>query len=148
MPPTISRTSYLEINSVPLATPAWRILDLTPLYGLVMRGSSEPMPYAAGAIGYQHRVDYRSVTLPMDVYGRYQSDGTVNANVYAGLDVNIDYLLANVVTPSTSTYAAVWHRASGTKTANVFVESFEPTRWGAGFVRFGLELSIPSGRFA
>lgn len=149
MPPVVTRTAYLEINSVPMATPAWRILDLSPLYGRRMRGDLVQVPYTAGAIGYQHRIDYRSVTLPMDVYGRYQSDGSTHGNAYQGLDDNIDYLLANVVEPGAAAVTAVWHRATAdTKTASVFVESFEPTRWGSGFVRFGLELSIPAGKFA
>lgn len=145
----ITETMYLEINGIPLATRAWRILDLTPLYGIVNRGISERMPYTSGSIGYRHRIDYQSVTLPIDVYGRHTPYGTIIADHWAGLDTNIGSLVTNVATPGTSTYPAIWHRfAGGTLTADVFVESFTPTQWAPGVVRFDLEMSIPAGKFA
>ena len=148
--PVANRTAYLQAKTThPLANPAYRILDLSPLYGLAMRGQVEPMPYVDGGIGYRHRITVRAVTLPMLVVGQYQSDGTPNADIYAGLDDNVDEILANVVTPGTTAYPWYWYRATGDmKQADVFVDQFEPVAWGRGWVRFGLGLVIPSGRFA
>lgn len=148
MPTVINRATYLEVNSVPLATPAWRILDLSRLYGLEVRGSDQIIPRAAGARAYRRWVASRVVGLPLLVVGAYDHEGTANANVYDGLDDNIDYLMTNVVDPpATATHAAVWHRANGNVSAGVHVEGFDPQAWGRGWVRFTLELSIPAGRF-
>lgn len=148
--PVANRSTYLRAKTThALANPAYRVLDLTPLYGMAMRGSVETVPYVAGGVGYQHRIDARSVVLPMLVVGQYKSDGTPNSNVYEGLDDNVDEILANVVSPGTTAYRWYWIRATGdTLQADVFVEQFTPQAWGRGWVRFGLGLVIPSGRFA
>lgn len=150
MPPQLTRTTYLQAKTThPLATPAYRVLDLSPLYGLAMRGTVETLPYVEGGVGYQHRIDARSVVLPMIVMGRQASDGSTHSNIYAGLDDNIDELLANVVTPGTTAYPWYWYRATGdVLEADVFVEQFTPQDWGRGWVRFGLGLVIPAGRFS
>lgn len=148
--PVANRTAYLKAKTThALANPAYRILDLSPLYGLAMRGQVETLPYVAGGQGYQHRIDARSVVLPMLVVGQYQSDGTPNADIYAGVDDNVDEILANVVSPGTTAYRWYWYRATGDMLqADVFVEQFTPQAWGRGWVRFGLGLVIPAGRFA
>lgn len=147
--PVPNRSTYLQAKTThALANPGYRILDLSPLYGLAMRGEVTPMPYMNGGIGYQHRIDARSVVLPMLVVGQFKSDGTSNSNIYEGLDDNVDELLANVVNPGTTAYRWYWYRATGGMLqADVFVEQFEPKDWGRGWVRFGLGLVIPSGRF-
>ena len=148
MPTVITRDQYLEINSVPLATPAWRILDLSRLYGLDVRGSDRLLPTAAGVRPLRRRITIRTVGLPLLVLGATDHEGTPNANLYEGLDDNIDYLMTNVIEPAATvagTRAAVWHRANGNVTADVHVEGLQPDTWGRGWVRFVLELSIPAG---
>ncbi len=149
--PVANRSTYLKAKTTHiLANPGYRILDLSPLYGMAMRGSVETLPYVAGGEGYQHRVDARSVVLPMLVVGQFQSDGTPVSNIYEGLDDNVDEILSNVVLPGTTAYRWYWHRATGGTDlqADVFVEQFTPQAWGRGWVRFGLGLVIPAGRFA
>jgi hypothetical protein len=146
MPNVITRSTYLEINSVPLATPAWRILDLSRLHGLAVRGSDRIMPGANGMRAQRRRRTIYSQSLPLLVVGRYDREGNVLSNVYDGLDDNIDYLMTNVIEPpSTATVAAVWHRAGGNKSAAIHVEGFDPDGWGNGWIRFSLAISIPSG---
>lgn len=147
MPTVITRDQYLEVNSVPLATPAWRILDLSKLYGLDVRGSDRLLPGADGLRATRRRIDQRVIGLPFIVIGAADHEGTTNADPYEGLDDNIDYLMTNVVAPTTTTRTAVWHRANGNVSAAVFVEGLTPDTWGNGWVRFVLELSIPAGRF-
>jgi hypothetical protein len=145
MPNVITRSTYLEINSVPLATPAWRILDLSRLHGLAVRGSDRIMPGANGMRAQRRRRTIYSQSLPLLVVGRYDREGNVLSNVYDGLDDNIDYLMTNVIEPpSTATVTAVWHRAGGNKSAAIHVEGFEPDGWGNGWIRFSLAISIPS----
>jgi len=148
VPTVISRSTYLEINSVPLATPAWRITDLSKLYGLAVSGEDRRIPSMVGARAYRRWVASRVVGLPLLVHGARTHEDVVNADIWAGLDANIDYLMTNVILPpSSATYPAVWHRAGGNLSADVHVEGFEPEAWGHGWTRFTLELSIPAGRF-
>jgi hypothetical protein len=146
MPNVITRSTYLEINSVPLAKPAWRILDLSRLHGRAARGGDRLMPGAAGVRAHRRYRTIYTTSLPLLVEGRQDREGNVNSDIYAGLDTNIDYLITNVVEPpATATVAAVWHRASGNKSAAIHVEGFEPEAFGKGWVRFSLDISIPNG---
>lgn len=148
MPNVITRSTYLEINSVPLATPAWRILDLSRLHGLAIRGSDRTMPGAEGQRAVRRHLTTYVQSLPLLVVGRFDREGNTNADVYDGLDDNIDYLHTNVVLPpTTATVAATWHRAGGNKTADIHVEGFEPQAWGQGWIRFSLDISIPAGKW-
>jgi hypothetical protein len=150
MADVITRSTYLEIATVPLATPAWRILDLSRLYGLEKRGSDLVMPSAEGARPYERKVTLRTVGLPLLVEGQQDREGAPHANLYEGLDDNIDALMTAIVEPpgtTEGTLAAVWHRANGDWSADVHVESMTPQAWGRGWLRFTLELSIPAGRF-
>lgn len=151
MPDVLTRSTYLEISSTPLATPAWRVLDLSKLYGMSKRGSDLVMPGASGVRPYERVVTFRSIGLPIIIMGRQKRDGTVNSNIYEGLDDNVDALMTAVVEPpgtTEGTRAAVWHRATGNVSADVHVEAFEPEAWGNGWIRFMLELSIPAGRWS
>lgn len=146
MPTVITRTQYLEVNSVPLATPAWRILDLSRLHGLEVAGSDRAIPRMAGMRAYRRWVASRVVGLPLLVMGAQDREGNSNSDIHEGLDDNIDYLMTNVVLPpSAATQAAIWHRANGNFGADIHVEGFDQQAWGRGWVRFTLELSIPAG---
>jgi hypothetical protein len=147
MATVITRTQYLEINSTPLATPAWRITDLSRLYGLETRGSDRILPGADGMLPYRRRVTSKIVGLPLLVSGAQDHEAGANSDIYEGLDDNIDYLIEHVATPGASPYAAVWHRANGAVEADVQIEGFSPEAWGRGWVRFTLEISIPAGIF-
>lgn len=151
MPDVITRSTYLEISSTPLATPAWRVLDLSRLYGMSKRGTDLVMPGAEGVRPYERVVTFRSVALPLIVFGAQDRTGASNSNIYLGLDDNVDALMAAIVEPpgtTAGTRAAVWHRATGNFTADVHVEGLDPEAWGRGWCRFSLELSIPAGRWA
>lgn len=148
MPDVITRSTYLEIASTPLATPAWRVTNLSALYGMNKRGSDLVMPGAAGSRPYQRQIASRTASLPLIVYGTHDRTGTPYGNVYAGIDDNVDALMTAIVDPpgtTAGTRAAIWHRATGNYTADIHVEAFEPETWGRGWVRFVLDLSVPAG---
>lgn len=150
MPDVITRSTYLEIASTPLATPAWRILDLSKLYGISKRGADLVMPGASGVRPYERVITYRSVALPLLVEGAQSRTGTPYSNIYEGLDDNIDALMTAIIVPpgtTAGTRAAVWHRATGNLSADVHIEGLEPEAWGKGWLRFSLELSVPAGRW-
>lgn len=146
----ITRSTYLEIASTPMATPAWRILDLSRLYGIAKRGADLVMPNAEGARPYERVVTSRVIGLPLLVEGRKNREGTPYSDPWAGLDDNIDALITAIVEPPGSTEgtrAAVWHRASGDVETDIHIEGLEPVSWGRASVRFSLDISIPSGRW-
>ncbi len=104
---------YLEVNGVPLYTPAWIILNHTPLRlppdtvgrnRRLSRGRVVPMPkYATETVR----------SLRLHVFGSHDIDGNLYPDSRAGLDANIDFLMANVdttlLTAPPFTRTAVWH---------------------------------------
>ena len=147
---TVTRAEYLEIDGVPLATPAWEIVDLSPLWQPAdVRGSDRLIPGAAGVKPYRRRRTVSKRSLPMIVYGFEDLDGVAYADVREGLETNLDYLRANVVDPTNvgdGTRTAVLHLPSGsTRTGSVHVEGFELGTAGPTSIRAVLTLSIPEG---
>lgn len=152
--PTITATEYLEINSVPLATPAWRLTDLTSLYDEAdVRGDDILIPHSAGVLAQPRRRTVTKKALPIVVFGDYDLDGVAHTDPREGLAINTAYLMTNVVAPpgtGDGTRDAVWHLWDGsTKAADVHVLG------GLGLKRKNpitvegvLVISIPAGRFA
>lgn len=152
MPPVITATEYLVINAYPLATPAYRLTDLTALKdGPDVRGDDRPIPHKAGVKGLPRRINVTKRALPIIVFGSYKNDGTAHSNALVGLQYNIDELLTNVVNPVSTgngTRAAVWHLPDGSTTRSADVTVISPlvlVRFGPIRARGVLEISIPAG---
>lgn len=150
MPDVITATEYLEIASTPLATPAWRITDLTPLWkAATLRGSDRLLPLA-GIRQLRRREGLTTYSFPMTVWGRRDRTGTPYANLRDGLDANIEALHAAVIVPLTTTSGtrvAIWHKADGgTVSKNVTVLDFTPQAFSPAAIRGVLSLST-TGRF-
>lgn len=149
----------LTINSVSMHTSAWQVLDVRPLYlPTDYRGGNVVIPGASGRRAYPYRVDEAKHSLPMWITGVYDRNGnTSTGNKYQGLQTNLEYLRANVLTPPTapsSTLAATLLMPdSTTRTANVQVLGIDVSPTSAAnehpdIFRAVLHLVIPSGRFA
>lgn len=145
----------LTIGGVDMHTPAWNVLDVIPLWIHTMtRGENVLIPGAAGRRAYPRRVDESDYSLPMLIGGVANLSGTPYANRWTGLQTNIEYLRANVVTPPaapTATRAATLLMPDGTtRTADVQVLSLDIMNPGttAASVEAVLNLRIPAGRFA
>lgn len=153
MPVVITADEYLVINSVTLATPAWRITDLTDLYDEAeIRGDDVLIPHSAGVVAKQRRRTVTRKALPITVFGESDQNGSAYGNARDGLAANVAYLMTNVVAPtgaSDGTRAAVWHLRDGsTKSANVHVLApLGLTRISPTTMAGVLRLSIPTGRF-
>jgi hypothetical protein len=153
MPVVITADEYLEISSVPFATPAWRITDLTSLFdGPDVKGGDRDLPHGV-AVAYPRRATITVVDLPLVVFGASDQDGVAYADAREGLEANIAYLRANVVDPLTTgdgTRPAVLHQFSGaTLSADVTVISpLRLSRFTPVAARGVLRLSIPTGAFA
>lgn len=151
MPDVITATEYLEIASTPLATPAWRILDLTPLWSsAAVRGDDRVLPHADGVRPERRRVTVTQVALPMVIWGDKNRENTPYGDIRVGLLTNIEALHTAIVVPTTGdgTRAATWHQATGTATADVHVLGLAVRALSPRSVRATLQLSIPQGRFS
>lgn len=150
--PTVIRDEYLEINSIPLATPAWEILDLSELLnGPDIRGADRRLPGVAGVIPNKRRVDVSVRSLPMLIYGDYDQEGDEYDNPHAGLVANLAYLRDNLLLPTGTgdgTLPATLHLLEVTMTADVHVLSPLATGMLTGYeMRATLDISIPGGYF-
>lgn len=143
---------YLDIDGVVLATHAYWVESLAPLFTLQNRGVTEVMPYVSGAVSYPRRRTFTTVTLGLHVFGDVDADGVPTANPRAGLYAHLEHLETNLLAEVPGTRTATWHRpGGGTRTAQVNVESFivrgSPDD-NPYHVYATLELSVPDGRFS
>lgn len=151
--PVVIDSEYLEINGVPLATAAWRITDLSPLFDApVVRGDDLLIPYLDGRKPKRRRVDARRMAFPLVIFGDYDSDGNATGDARVGLAANVDFLVGNLgfaIGAGDGTVPAVWHRRDGsTRTADVHVIGpLEVAALGPTAVRGVLDLNVPAGRF-
>lgn len=148
----ITEDEYLEINSVPLATPAWLLLDIDQMWNPAdVRGTDLIIPGAVGVVALPRRKTVSNRSLTLVIFGDFTWEGTPVANVRVGLQNNLAHLKTNIVDPASGdgTRTAVLHLPSGaTKTGPVHVEHFSvvgQTRSGLGAT---LDLSLPLGELA
>lgn len=155
----ITRTEYLEINdylgttSIPLATPAWRIINMSTLFeGPDVRGSNRVLPGTAGEKAFPKRVGATVKVLQMVVYGGRKWDNTVYSDRHVGLETNLLYLADNLAVPPAApagTRASTLHLADGsTRTANIQVIKFRIGSGGGLDTLATLDINIPTGRYA
>lgn len=149
--PTITRVEYVEINSVPLATPAWEVNDLSPLWDVAgLRGEDRVVPFAEGALPLRRFRDEMRCQIPLTVYGDVDQDGTPQSDARIGLMENLDYLRVNILTPNTvgdGTWELTLHMPDGsTRTADCFVlPPFQMSIISPSCVRGVLDILIPQG---
>lgn len=145
MAPFITADEYLEVNSVPLATPAWRIIGLSPLLDdAPTRGENEIIPHAQGRLENPLYVDQWPLALNMIINGTYKDDGTLHTNPRMGLITNRETLDATIGIRQSVT--AVWHRFDGsTRTATVQVIGFTTSTKTVALGRLVLNLIVPAG---
>lgn len=151
----ITRTYYLELNSIPFATPAWEIPDLSAfLDDPALRGSDDIIPGIAGSIAHARRITTTVVTLPLDVLGTHDWNGGAipEADQFEQLLIHMDYLKANLGLASSTgdgTVQAIYHRGDLEPLyADVHFLGFKGTSTqGKRLLRTTFDLSIPAGRF-
>jgi len=150
MPNVITRYPHLEINGVPLATPAWEASDLNSLLqGPDQRGSDRLLPGASGVRPYKRRATVSKRSVRLVIFGDYDREGVAYADPFAGLVANIDYLRLNVSDPTGTgdgTRTAILRlSAVSAKTGSVHVEGLELSDDDPPTVRAVLMLSLPTG---
>lgn len=154
MPVVVTASEYLTVNGVILATPAWRVLDLSALLDETdLRGDDWIIPGAAGQLPQRRTRDRSRRTFPFAVFGEQDQNGGSYANPRVGLVANVEYLRANLGVATVSaagTVTAVWTRPdASTKSAAVHVygpiggRKLSPTT-----LLTTIDLSVPAGVFA
>jgi hypothetical protein len=86
--PTALSVERLHIGSYPMANPCNRILDLTGMWKVAYRTSSEVAPYVNGRTSFPTYLDELTVVFPGLLIGDVDSDGNPNADGRAGLAEN------------------------------------------------------------
>lgn len=140
---------WLEIDGVDLATHAYWIESLAPLFNVQKRGSDRILPNLAGARPYRRRITALSVSLTVNVLGDVDEDGVAIADPRIGLYDNLrfleDALLADVPTTA-GTRVATWHLPdTTTRSAEVQVEAFTVVGNTPISAQCALELTIVDG---
>lgn len=143
----------LTIGGVAMFNQAWKVLNLIELWMPAdQRGSDRLIPGSAGVLAQQRRNTVTRRTLQMLISGEITYAGSTSGDAYERLQINIDYLLANVVAPTGTgdgTRSAVLTMPDGTtRTEPVHVTGLDlgDYRPDAGWARAVLALSIPTGR--
>lgn len=152
---TVTDPTWLTVNGVDLATHAWRITDLSDLLADgPVRGRDRVIPLNPGARPYRRRRTVRVASLPMDIYGHYEQDGTPISDPMQGVIDHMLWLSGNLgigedAAATDGTVDAVWHLPDGgTLHADVHVLSLDNVRdLGPGLLRCVLDLSFPTGGF-
>lgn len=148
---TVTRTWYLELNNIPLATYGWETPDLSPLLDdPALRGTDRILPQRPGARGYPRVVTATIITLALDVVGAVDQDNDPYDDVFEGLITNFDYLKANLGLAEPSgdgTVPAVFHRGDlDSLTTDVHFLGFKGTATkGTGVIRTTFDISNPAG---
>jgi hypothetical protein len=147
----LTSSEYVEIDGVPLQTPAWLVTNLYTLWsGPATRGQDLVLPGVPGVRPYRRRATATRRTLEMVVYGHVDWAGGAYSDLREGLQANIDHLRQAtdpVVSTSAGTRTALLYMPdSSIRSANVQVEAFE---LGGGLGSFAtlatMDLTIVDG---
>lgn len=146
----ITATEYIEIDGVPIATPAWIATDLSELNdGPQNRGENLIIPRRPGAIFRSKISDAKIANIPVVIFGDKDAEGNAHADPRKGLIDNINSLKKALTTPNTPNNNArymVYHRASGDVEAYVQTSpKLDITPIGPTSARAVISIEIPSG---
>lgn len=149
----ITRDWYLQINGIPLATPAWEVPDLSPLLDSgALRGGDRRLPGASGVRANRRRRDVWVLTFPLDVMGDRDSDGSAITDANEGVNLHMAYLNAHLGFASETgdgTVPAVFVRGDlASWEADVHFLGFKGSqKQGEFLVRTTFDISVPAGRW-
>jgi hypothetical protein len=145
---------HLEIDGVPLSTPAWEHLNIHALYsGATVRGENRILPGASGRRGLVWRADETMRTLTMAIFGDRSWDGTPNADPVAGLWANVAHLhafvIANPLNDDSTRTATIKRSGQADMTATIQVRGFEvdDEPYSNAAIAATIDLALLSGRF-
>lgn len=149
-----SNVGQLSISSVNMMCPAWVVDNLIELYfPAQQRGGDRLIPGANGILPYKRRPTATVRSLRMYIRGDCDRTGTPTANLYVGLQTNLDYLNNNVVVPTGTgdgtRSATLTLSGGGTRVEPIHVLGMEIGEFAknSAYCTAVISISIPSGRF-
>lgn len=149
----ITAAEYLEIDGVPLATPAWTTTDMDDLWSTpAVRGADLVIPGATGVRPFRRRWTVTDASIELTVVGDRDWEGGSYPNTAVGLALNVEHLqaLAEPTGTTAGTRTAVLHFPPGgpaDRSGPVHVERVRAKRTGPLAV-VSIQLSIPGGALA
>lgn len=149
--PVSQADGILSITGLPLHTPAYAILDLTPLWmGPDIRGEDLLIPGRTGVLPLPRRATVTTKSLPMIIDGRYDRLGNRWDNEREGLRRNIALLRTYFTDPTYSGDGTRWLTLTSptnivTLSGPVHVTGIEVGREYGPIWRASLNLSLPLG---
>lgn len=153
MPYVVVTPVHVEINDVPLSTPAWECLNPMELrQGPPTRGRDRLIPGAAGVLPGRRRPAPATHVLELVVRGDVDWEGTPYEDGHEGCDANLAHLREFVTDPlgdnrDGSPLDAALHLPDGTTAvAQVHVESFRWSYWGVD-AQAAMTVTVLSGSF-
>lgn len=147
-----TEASYLVVNDIVLATPAWFIRSLAPLHeDATLVGRSRRLPRGRTR-NYRRWRTETTYTFALRIRGFKDHTGATHADPLEGLEINSAFLRANLGIASPTgdgTVPAVWHQFSGAELeADVYPDLKGATLLSAFDLLTTLDLVVPSpGRF-
>lgn len=150
MPVVIVRPEWFTLDGIASATPGWEHENLLPFREENdKRGSDIIIPRSGdGVLPQPRRPTVSLKAIKMRITGEKDQNDADYADPLAGLETNIDYLMAQwVASPGTAdgTRTLVWHRRNGTtKTRPAHVLGMPLTDEGGYMVSGVLKLSFPT----
>jgi hypothetical protein len=148
-----SAAGGLTIGGISLTTTWCRVMNLVELWlPADQRGQDRIVPGSAGVKAQQRRDTVTRRTLRLTIAGDVTYTGATTGDAFERLQINIDYLRANIVAPTgttNGTRSAVLTMPDGTtRTEDVHVTGMDVGRYAEDgrWMLATLDLSIPSGR--
>lgn len=151
---TPNLTEYIEIDAVPLSTPAWEILDLSPLWDIgEVLGELDTVPYRRGVVPFRRPLGGKRLDFPFVIVGDLDPDGDPTSDPREGLLANRDAFVRDVVRPPmvgtvTGTRLLRYHLpgAAGIRSGPVSLNGkMDPQPFGSGALRGNLRLVLTEG---
>lgn len=100
MTPFLTQSEYVEIDGIPLATPAWEVTDLSELWDIAnIIGELPTVPYRRGVIPFRRALGGKNVNLPIVVFGSEDLEGNPYDTAREGLEANRNVLVRDVLRP-------------------------------------------------
>lgn len=144
---------HLEIDGVPLSTPAWEHLDIHLLYsGPSTRGENRILPGAAGRRALPKRADETNRTLSLAIFGFERWDGEPYDDAVQGLWANIAHFTTTVIdtplTPNGTRTARLVGNGVRDLSATIQVLGFEiDEAYSPAAVSASLDIAVLAGSF-
>lgn len=143
-------TEYVDIDGVALDGPAWIVTNHSDLMAPAATvGSNRRLP--RGMVrSYPRHVTETERELPMVIYGDVAPDGSPHLDHRAGMNLNVNSLLAVVGPLSTGdgTRLATWHLPTGATLSARVQTKLELGDRRVALLRAILVLTLPDGVFA